>query len=250
MSRVWICEEITAEHPLFLEEERMNLYSFEELCCYLYQNTGVLEESFFHEKLCQWLEQEIGKQELSQILREGIRQERSGCWCMEQILKDGGFYNSEELQLVLNTAKSMEQKSPMERAKLRGDRLLKSEKYRDAIWEYRKIIARARQEPEGGKVIGLLWHNMGTAYARQMLFEQAAKCYETAYEIGQKPESKEAYLLALACRDGQDIPNGTDSTAKIRQELKEKRHSPDHVSYEKLLEATLQNLRTEYRKSE
>ena len=85
MSRVWICEEITAEHPLFLEEERMNLYSFEELCCYLYQNTGVLEESFFHEKLCQWLEQEIGKQELSQILREGIRQERSGCWCMEQI---------------------------------------------------------------------------------------------------------------------------------------------------------------------
>ena len=92
MSRVWICEEVTAEHPLFLEEERLNLYSFEELCCYLYQNTGVLEESFFHEKLCLWLEQEVGRQELSEKLRQGIGQERSGCWCMEQILKDGGFY--------------------------------------------------------------------------------------------------------------------------------------------------------------
>ena len=141
---------------------------------------------------------------------------------MEQILKDGGFYRSEELKLALNTAQNMEQKSPIERAKLRGDRLLKSEKFRDAVSEYRKIIARAAGKNEDDKVICRLWHNMGTAYARQMLFEQAAKCYEKAYEIGQKPESREAYLLALACRDGQDIPEGTDSTAKLRRELKEK----------------------------
>ncbi len=250
MSRVWICEEVTAEHPLFLEEERLNLYSFEELCCYLYQNTGVLEESFFHEKLCLWLEQEVGRQELSEKLRQGIGQERSGCWCMEQILKDGGFYRSEELKLALNTAQNMEQKSPIERAKLRGDRLLKSEKFRDAVSEYRKIIARAAGKNEDDKVICRLWHNMVTAYARQMLFEQAAKCYEKAYEIGQKPESREAYLLALACRDGQDIPEGTDSTAKLRRELKEKRNSPDRAGYEKQLDDVLQNLKTEYRKSE
>ncbi len=250
MSRVWICEEVTAEHPLFLEEERLNLYSFEELCYYLYQNTGVLEESFFHEKLCLWLEQEVGRKELSERLRQGIGQERSGCWCMEQILKDGGFYSSEELKQVLNTAKNMEQKSPIERAKLRGDRLLKSEKYRDAISEYRKIIARAAGKNEDDQVICRLWHNMGTAYARQMLFEQAAKCYDKAYEIGQKPESREAYLLALSCRDGQDLPGGTDSTAKLRRELKEKRNSPDRAGYEKQLDDVLQNLRTEYRKSE
>ena len=169
---------------------------------------------------------------------------------MEQILKDGGFYRSEELKLALNTAQNMEQKSPIERAKLRGDRLLKSEKFRDAVSEYRKIIARAAGKNEDDKVICRLWHNMGTAYARQMLFEQAAKCYEKAYEIGQKPESREAYLLALACRDGQDIPEGTDSTAKLRRELKEKRNSPDRAGYEKQLDDVLQNLKTEYRKSE
>ncbi len=250
MSRVWICEEKTAEHPLFLEEDHLNLYSFEELCYYLYQNTGALEESFFHEKLCRWLEQEVGKQELSERLRQGIGQERSGCWCMEQILKDGGFYSSEELKLVLNTAKNMEQKSPIERSKLRGDRLLKSEKYRDAISEYRKIIARAAGKNEDEKVIARLWHNMGTAYARQMLFEQAAKCYDKAYEIGQDSKSREAYLLALSCRDGQDLSGGTDSTAKLRLELKEKRNSPDRAGYEKMLDDVLQELRTEYRKSE
>lgn len=184
MGRIWLCEEETAKRPFLLEEEGRRLYSFEELCYYLYQNTGVLEESFFNEKLCQWLEEELGLAALASSLRRGIEQERSGCWCMEQILQAGGYYGSAELENALLTAKHMEDKTPLDREKLRGDRLLKAEKYRDAVSEYRKAIAHAGSEDGDGNIIGRIWHNMGTAYARQMLFAQAAECYGMAYEIG------------------------------------------------------------------
>ncbi len=249
MGKIWLCEEKIAEHPFFLEEAGVDLYSFEELCYYLYENTGTLEESFFNEKLCLWLEQEIGQIELCARLRRGIDQEKSGCWCMEQILQAGGFYNSKELEDALKTAKHMENKEPLDREKLRGDRLLKAEKYKDAVMEYKKAIAGAKQEAEDEKTIGNIWHNMGTAYARQMLFEQAAECYEKAYDIGQNEESKNSYLLALASKDGQRFHTAPDGLIATRRELAELKQA-NRSGYEKLIETTLQNLRTGYRKSE
>ena len=249
MSRVWLCDGVTAEHPLFLEEKGVNLYSFEEWCYYLYQNADEIEDSFFNEKLCQWLEQETGQGQLSAHIREGIAQEKSGCWCMEEILKASGYYGKEELNKARQAVAWMEHKNPLEREKLRGDRLLKEERYRAAIREYQKILKETRQDYGNSEILCLVWHNMGTAYARQMLFVQAADCYEKAYEIGQQKESKESYLLALACKDGQmpeDIPK---KAAEFRRQLTEKKES-DRAGYEEILEDILQKLRTEYRKSE
>ncbi|MFG6383226.1 MAG: hypothetical protein K1V96_03080 [Lachnospiraceae bacterium] len=248
--RVWLCEEPVAKHPLFLEEERLNLYSFEELCFYLYQNTGVIEESFFNERLFQWLEQETNKENLALLLRRGIEQERSGCWCMRQILKSSGYYSSLELKETLKTAEWMEHKSSLERAKLRGDRLLKAEKYKDAISEYQKVLKQVEQEPNNLKIICHVWHNIGTAYARQMLFEPAAECYEKAYKIGQEKKSKDAYLLSLSRIDGQELEGTTDRLKEFRQKLEETKQSGDRNGYEKMLEEMLQYLRMEYRKNE
>lgn len=248
MSRIWLCEEPAEECPFFLEKERVNLYSFEELCYYLYRNTGALEESFFNEKLYQWLE-EIGKESLSKRLRKGMEQEKSGCWCMGQILQEGEFYNSEELRSALSTAEQMEQKHPLDRAKLRGDRFLRAEKYPDAICEYRKLIAQAGQGKDRDEIVSRIWHNMGTAYARQMLFGQAADCYETAYDLGHRKEDKEAYLLALLYREGKEPENSPNRLEEVKKKLAEKKQSGDRIGYEKLVEDMLQSLRTEYRKS-
>ena len=167
---------------------------------------------------------------------------------MEQILKASGLYRSEELQNARNTAARMEEKTPLERAKLRGDRFLKAEKYRDAITEYRKILNHA-EEQDSLEILGRIWHNMGTSYARQMLFAQAADCYGKAYETGQNQESREAYLLALLYRENQRVKAETDRFAQFKQELEEKKQSGDRTGYERALENMLQNLRTEYRKS-
>ena len=107
MGRIWLCEDQMARRPLMVNAG-ISLYSFEELCYYLYQNVESVEESFFNELLCQWLAEELDRQELSQQLLEGLEQEKSGCWCLEQILNEGGFYNIEQMNAVLQIAESME----------------------------------------------------------------------------------------------------------------------------------------------
>ena len=245
MGRIWLCEDQMARRPLMVNAG-INLYSFEELCYYLYQNVESVEESFFNELLCQWLAEELDRQELSQQLLEGLEQEKSGCWCLEQILNEGGFYNIEQMNAVLQIAESMEKKTPVQRAKLRGDRFLKSAKYQEALLEYLKAL-----EQESDLFFqGQVWHNLGIVYARQFLFAPAAECFKRAYETGQQTESSEAYLLALAYRDGQVPDQGGEKMKNLLEKLQEKKEAGDRGGYEEKIEEMLQELRTEYRKSE
>lgn len=281
MSRMWICEGQLAEKPLAVNAG-LSLYSFEELCYYLYQNAESVEESFYNEALCQWLSDELGMEELAAAIREGIEAGQNGGWCMGQILAAGGLYSHREITRAVSIVQSMESTSPAQRAKLRGDRLLRSGKYRKAWIEYQKAL----EEESDLFFKGRVWHNLGTLYARQFLFEAAGECYKRAYEIGQQTVSSEAYLFALTCTDGASKDLGPGSAASQRQthpavqssaavqkqnhlavqnsavvqnpgsidraleELREKKASGDRASYEDMLENLLLKLRLEYRKSE
>lgn len=245
MSKVWLCQEPLAKQPLKVKTG-VSLYSFEELCYYLYQNAETLEESFYNEILCQWLTKELGKAALAACLEKGLEQEKSGCWFMEQILQEGGFHNSQELEHAVHLAENMENKTPAQRAKLRGDRFLQSGRYRDALWEYQNALEEESDLFFQGKVL----HNMGTVYARQFLFTPAAEYYKLAYETGQQTESSEAYLLALAYRDGQVPDQGGEKMKNLLEKLQEKKEAGDRGGYEEKIEEMLQELRTEYRKSE
>ncbi len=274
MGRVWLCEGKTAGRPFCLEAEGISLYSLEELCYYLYQNAELVGESFFHEGLCQWLEEELGEASLSQEIRAGIDRGESGCWCLGRILEAGGFYSQEELQQVLKGVAWMEDKGPLERAKLRGDRLLRDGKCREAVLAYRKALSMAGDgipwdgggvpDISGGgegmaegsppspesRTVGRIWHNMGTAYAYHLLFAQAAYCFGRAYEAGQEEVSKRDYLIALSCQEGKVPEGGTDTLAEAQKELEAKKRSGDRAGYEERLEQILELLIAEYRESE
>ncbi len=267
MSRMWICEGQLAEKPLAVNVG-VNLYSFEELCYYLYQNAESVEESFYNEALCQWLSDELGMEKLAAAIREGIEAGQNGGWCMEQILAAGGLYSHREITKAVSIVQSMESTGPAQRAKLRGDRLLRSGKYRKAWIEYKKAL----EEESDLFFKGRVWHNLGTLYARQFLFEAAGECYKRAYEIGQQTVSSEAYLFALTCMDGASKELGLGGAAAQRQshltvqnsavvqnpgsigkaleDLREKKVSGDRAGYEDMLENLLLKLRLEYRKSE
>lgn len=267
MNRMWICEGQLAEKPLAVNSG-VNLYSFEELCYYLYQNAESVEESFYNEALCQWLSDELGMEELAASIHDGIEDGRNGGWCMGQILAAGGLYSHREITKAVSIVQSMESTSPAQRAKLRGDRLLRSGKYRKAWIEYQNAL----EEESDVFFKGRVWHNLGTLYARQFLFEAAGECYKRAYEIGQQTVSSEAYLFALTCMDRQAKEQGMGSAAgqwqnlttvqggavvqnpggmdKALEELRGMKASGDRAGYEDMLENLLLKLRLEYRKSE
>lgn len=245
MGRIWICEGQTAKRP-FLVNASISLYSMEELCYYLYHNAESVEESFYNEVFCRWLSEELGMTKLAEEIRDGIEMGKSGGFCMELILTNGGLYSHKEISKAVSIVQSMESKGPAQRAKLRGDRFLKSGKYKKAWLEYH----RALEEDSDPAFQGKVWHNMGTMYARQFLFEAAGECYKQAYETGKQTISNAAYLLALTFQDELLKEQGRGSMEKTLRKLQELKKSGDRPVYEGMIEDLLQQLRTEYRKSE
>lgn len=246
MGRMWICEGRLAERPLMINAS-VSLYSFEELCYYLYHNAESVEESFYNEALCQWISEELDMPQLAEEIREGIEKGKSGGFCMERILTAGGLYSHKEITEAVSIVQSMESTGPAQRAKLRGDRFLKSGRYRKAWLEYQKAL---KQGESDVLFQSRVWHNIGTMYARQFLFEAAGECYKHAYDIGQQTKSSEAHLLALTCRDRPKQEQGAGSMEKPLRRLREMKASGDRIGYEGMIEDLLQQLRTEYRKSE
>lgn len=245
MGRMWICEGRLAERPLLINAS-VSLYSFEELCYYLYHNAESVEESFYNEEFCRWIAQELDMPQLAEQLRDGIEKGKSGGFCMEQILTAGGLYSHKEISAAVSIVQSMESTGPAQRAKLRGDRFLKAGKYRKAWLEYQKAL----EEEDDLLFQSRVWHNMGTMYARQFLFEAAGECYKRAHDTGQQTKSSEAHLLALTFRDEQAKRQGACSMDKPLRRLREMKASGDRIGYEGMIEDLLQQLRVEYRKSE
>ena len=52
---------------------------------------------------------------------------------------------------------------------------------------------------ENALMRGNIWHNLGTAYAQLFLFEEAADCYERAYELNESGESLREWLMCCQC---------------------------------------------------
>ncbi|MDE6981517.1 MAG: hypothetical protein K2P60_08985, partial [Lachnospiraceae bacterium] len=66
------------------------------------------------------------------------------------------------------------------------------------ILEYKKLLSREDIHKEGIAFEGNLWHNLGTAYAGLFFFQEAAQCFDRAYE---KNNRKESLLQAKAARE-------------------------------------------------
>ena len=83
--------------------------------------------------------------------------------------------------------------------KMRADQLMEKEKYLAAIYAYRKLLESEEAKETDALLKGNVWHNLGTAYARLFLFEEAAKCYEEAYRLNESRESLRECLLCFRC---------------------------------------------------
>ena len=64
------------------------------------------------------------------------------------------------------------------------------------------------------QMVGAVWHNLGTAYARLFLFEQAADCYARAYEKSSDKESLEECLMACRCNHDERALNAGENILK------------------------------------
>ena len=69
MARVILCETDVATTSYIFPNTKIEVFSYEELCYYIYNNVALVSEEYIGKKLLQWIEEELGMPELSMKLR-------------------------------------------------------------------------------------------------------------------------------------------------------------------------------------
>ncbi len=199
MGELILCNESIAKIPYFIEDMSINVYSLEELCYYIENNSYLLESDFVNESLITWIEKEANYPELADSLRKIVRKNGRLSRCVRAILVASGYCSQTQVLDLSDVISEMEEKSDFECRKIRADHLLEKEKYLNSIYEYKRLLDSEDKTKSNHIMLGSIWHNLGTAYARLFLFEEAKQCYKKAYGLNQNMESLKACLFTFRC---------------------------------------------------
>ena len=151
------------------------------------------------------------------------------------------------MQEIVRVIREMEEKSDFECNKVRADHLMEKEKYLSSIYEYKRLLESNEAGEQRKELIGNIWHNLGTAYARMFLFQEAMHCYEKAYTLNQSSESMEAIKLAGQCLNNEIIVEETDFDEKL-EVIATMNGNGQKRNYKKAVSEIIFNWKEEYRR--
>lgn len=197
MGELILCNQMLAALPYYIDEASLNIYSLEELSYYIMHNVYLLGADFMNEELCTWIERELKQKAMAEQLREILRNGGTLLEFVTCILSGSGYCDREEQKQITAALAELVNKSEYECRKIRADRYASNGRYVSAIGEYRRLLAAEGEENE--ILVGNVWHNMGMAYARLLLFSEAADCFFRAYKKNANPESVRECLYAYRC---------------------------------------------------
>jgi tetratricopeptide (TPR) repeat protein len=205
--------------PYYIDGISVNVYSLEELCYCFMNNVYLIERDFMSEEFCTWIGKEIGRIRLAERLRKIMETNGKLSVFVREILQETGYLSQREAEQVLSAIAEMEEKSDFERSKIRADRLMENRKYLSGIYEYKRLLDSEDAKAEKPVTIGNIWHNLGTAYAKLFLFEEAKECFEEAYRRNRDAESLKELLMCYRMQRDESgfirvaLENGLDDNA-------------------------------------
>lgn len=169
-------------NPYLIKESGINVYSLEEFCYYIYNNTYMLGRDFFSNELVEYFKTELELPSFAQKLRYGMDHNVDMVDMFSDILSASNYYLEDERENILRTLTALGSKSKSERMKARADMLLERRKYISAVNAYKEALNQ-KEEVYSDEFIATIWNNMGVTYTKQFLFEDACKCFRIAYDI-------------------------------------------------------------------
>lgn len=198
MARVILCETKTATTSYIFPNTKIEVFSYEELCYYIYNNIALLSEDYIGRNLFDWIEQELKMPELAMKLR--IKKEKDTTELIDlltEILVYKEFYTIAEVKEFILQVERMKGLTPPQFRKKQADGFLRYRKYVKAASIYDEIL---EQYPDmkNDKLLGEIMHNRAVALANNFELEEAMNSYKKAYELMGNPESIYQYLLLMA----------------------------------------------------
>lgn len=197
MAGYYLCEVPRAQHPFYIESIRINIWSIEELCYYMWKNVYLIDEMIINVPLCRWLEQELGLDALAAALRRVLDKKGAPDEFVIPIFRQCGYVKPAELSYFREQLRQVQVEPHSMRQKMKADYLVNYGMYVGALEEYEKILENRSPGRLGIQFYATVFENMATAYARLFRFEEAAECLWNSYQTLKSRKVYEKYLRLL-----------------------------------------------------
>ena len=186
MGRVILCETTPATTSYIFSNTKIEVFSYEELCYYIYNNIALISEEHIGVPMFNWIEHDLTD-------------------LLTAILTYKEYYTIPEIKDFILQIERMKGLPAPQYRKLQADGFLRYHKYLKAAAIYDEILD---QYPDIGndKLLAAIYHNRGIAYANNFELEAAMESYRKAYELAGDVGTIYEYLLLLATmKDRSDV---------------------------------------------
>lgn len=198
MGRVILCETIPAKISYIFPNTKIEVFSYEELCFYVYNNIALISEEHIGVTMFHWIEVELELPELAQKLRTIKQKDTTDLTdLLTTILTFREYYTIPEIKEFILQIERMKGLTPPQYRKLQADGFLRYRKYLKAAAIYDEIL---EQYPDlqSDKLLGAIYHNRAVALANNFELTDAAESYLKAYGYTKNNSSIYEYLLIMA----------------------------------------------------
>lgn len=198
MARVILCDTKVATTSYIFPNTKIEVFSYEELCYYVYNNIALISEEYVGRKMFDWIEKELGMEDLALKLRVVKEKESTDLTdLLTTILTHKEFYTIPEVKEFILQIERMKGLSAPQFRKKQADGFLRYRKYVKAASVYDEILDQY-PDMKNDKLLGSIYHNRAVALANNFELEEAMKSYEKAYELTGDKTSIYQYLLLMA----------------------------------------------------
>ena len=200
MSKVILCSSKTAETPFTFLNTKVEIYTYEELCFYIFNNTVLISKSVLSEKLFNFIREELGMEELADKLTGLMNKTTYAQDLLIEILNAGDYYTPEEIKTYAAAWQKYRKLSPIQREKLKADGYLGYRRFIRASIIYDGIIQQ-EAEIQDREFLGNVYHNRAVAAANNLDTEDAKKFFLKAYDLNGNQESLKSYFYVVSATE-------------------------------------------------
>lgn len=213
MGGIIICKTKTADNPYTFLNTKISVYSYEELCYYIFNNMVLIGRDDLADRLSLWLRENADMPELADKLDVLLGKNTYLQDIMVEILTYGEYYSKDEVKDFMDECKRIRTLKEYELDKKRADSYMMYKHYIKADAIYDDIIEYKESHDEYDEFLGNIYHNKGVAMAGNLQLEEAKECFIKAFSLNKNNESLIEYFCVLAV---------TVDTATLQRELRKR----------------------------
>ena len=204
MARVILCETKPAATSYIFPNTKIEVFSYEELCYYIYNNIALISEECIGVPLFSWIRNELELPELSDALVRLKEKDNTDLTdLLTAILTFREYYSIPEVKEFILKRERMKNLSMPQFRKLQADGFLRYHKYLKALSIYDEILE-GNPDIKNVELLAGIYHNRAVALANNFELEAAMDSYLKAYELTGSSRSIYEYLLLMATMKDRD----------------------------------------------